>query len=44
MLLNLKRQGVDEHAYFTISTSPVRDNDGEIEGVLCVCQETTVEV
>ena len=44
MPLQLERNGFDERAYFTLSHSPVRGDTGEIEGVLCVCSETTSTV
>ena len=44
MPVRLKRGGFDEQAYFTFSYSPVRGDTGEIEGVLCVCAETTATV
>lgn len=40
----LRRNGYDEQAYFTFSYSPVRGDQGEIEGSLCVCAETTATV
>jgi PAS domain S-box-containing protein len=35
------RNGQVEAAYFVISCSPVRDDDGSVGGVLCCCTETT---
>ena len=42
--LRVARNGFDELAYFTFSYSPLRGDDDEIEGVLCVCAETTAAV
>jgi PAS domain S-box-containing protein len=39
--LVLKRKGFDETAWFSFSFSPVRDDDGRIAGMFCVCQEIT---
>jgi signal transduction histidine kinase len=44
LLLPMNRKGFLEETYFTFSYSPVRDNDGEIGGVLVTCQETTAQV
>ena len=44
MPVRLTRNGFDEQAYFTFSYSPVRGDAGAIEGVLCVCAETTATV
>jgi hypothetical protein len=40
----LKRHGRLEEAYFTFSYSPVRGDDGTIEGVLDIATETTRQV
>ena len=42
--LRIARNGFDELAYFTFSYSPLRGDDDEIDGVLCVCAETTASV
>lgn len=44
MPVALRRNGVDERAYFTFSYSPLRGDQGAIEGALCVCSETTATV
>jgi PAS domain-containing protein len=38
------RDGRTEHAYWTFSYSPVRDETGRVAGVLVLCQETTRQV
>ncbi|QAY77563.1 GAF domain-containing protein [Sphingosinicella sp. BN140058] len=40
----LHRDGGPEQTWFTFSYSPIRDDDGAIAGVLCVCVETTEEM
>ncbi|QWW69968.1 PAS domain S-box protein [Rhizobium sp. WYJ-E13] len=40
----LERYGVPETVYFDISYSPVRDEQGQIRGVLCIVNETTDRV
>ncbi|AFZ67091.1 PAS domain S-box [Deinococcus peraridilitoris DSM 19664] len=42
--LVLTRHGEEEEAYFTLSYSPVRDERGEVGGVLVTVQETTQRV
>ncbi|HEY8582964.1 MAG TPA: PP2C family protein-serine/threonine phosphatase [Capillimicrobium sp.] len=42
--LPLVRRGILEEAYFTYAYSPVRAEDGRIEGVLDIATETTREV
>ncbi|MGE0450273.1 MAG: ATP-binding protein [Vicinamibacterales bacterium] len=44
LLLPMQRKGFLEETYFTFSYSPVRDDDGRIDGVLVTCQETTAQV
>lgn len=41
---HLNRYGKSEDAYFTLSDSPVRTEDGNVGGVLITLQETTAEV
>jgi len=38
------RKGYDEHAWFTFSYSPVRDESGEIAGMFCSTYESTERV
>jgi len=38
------RHGYEEPAWFTLSYSPVFDEDGAVGGMLCVVSETTAEV
>lgn len=40
----MNRNGHDEEAWFTFSYSPVRDENGLVGGMFCVCQETTEQV
>ena len=40
----IERHGYPENVYFDISYSPVRDEAGEIGGVLCIVSETTERV
>ncbi|MBL6080655.1 PAS domain S-box protein [Belnapia sp. T18] len=42
--LVLKRHGRDEPCWFTFSYSPVRDERGFVEGMLCIVSETTGKV
>ena len=44
MLMTIYRNGQMEDVYGTFSYSPVRDESGQIAGVLAVCQETTRHV
>ena len=43
-LLPLDRNGYLEECYFTLSYSPIRDDDGKVSGVLGVVHETTERV
>src|SRR5688572_6259277 len=43
-LVPLHRRGRLEEAYFTFSYSPVRSEDGAIEGVMDIATETTPQV
>lgn len=43
-LIPIYRNGQMEDVYWTFSYSPVRDESGQIAGVLVVCQETTRQV
>src|SRR5215471_518590 len=40
----IERHGYPENVYFDISYSPVRDEAGEVGGVLCIVSETTERV
>lgn len=40
----IERHGYPEDVYFDISYSPVRDEHGEVGGVLCIVSETTERV
>ncbi|MFV2100342.1 SpoIIE family protein phosphatase [Micromonospora sp. LOL_024] len=40
----LQRHGFVEDVYFDVSYDPIRDTDGSINGVLCICSETTGRV
>jgi PAS domain S-box-containing protein len=40
----VERHGYREEVYFDISYSPVREDDGEIAGILCIVAETTERV
>ena len=44
MYLPIERNGRTEDVWWTYSYSPVRDNDGMINGTLVVCLETTARV
>ncbi len=44
LLLLMERYGYEEETYFTFSYSPVRDESGEVGGVLITCVETTERV
>ena len=44
MEVHLLRNGYPETAYFTFSYSPLRDENGEVQGVFGVCNETTATV
>jgi PAS domain S-box-containing protein len=43
-LVPINRDGKLEEVYWTYSYSPVRDNDGTVQGTLVVCSETTEPV
>jgi PAS domain S-box-containing protein len=40
----IERHGYPENVYFDISFSPVRDEAGEVGGVLCIVSETTERI
>ena len=40
----IERHGYPENVYFDISYSPVRDEAGEVGGVLCIVNETTERI
>jgi two-component sensor histidine kinase len=40
----IERHGYPENVYFDISYSPVRDEKGQVAGVLCIVSETTERV
>ncbi|MES2756985.1 MAG: response regulator [Pseudomonadota bacterium] len=42
--VTLERNGFPEQAWFMFSYSPLRDENGEVGGALCVCAETTEQV
>lgn len=44
LLLFLERSGYQEETYHTFSYSPLRDDDGEVVGMLCVVSEDTQQV
>jgi signal transduction histidine kinase len=44
LLLLMNRSGYYEETYFTFSYSPIRGEDGNVEGMFCACQETTSKV
>lgn len=39
--LHMQRNGYPEQAWFTFSYSPLRDDQGDIAGMFCACNETT---
>src|SRR5450830_1817728 len=41
---DLQRNGYPEQIHATFSLSPVRGEDGQVAGILCVCAETTAAV
>jgi PAS domain S-box-containing protein len=43
-LVPINRNGKPEEVYWTYSYSPVRDQDGMVQGTLVVCSETTEQV
>jgi PAS domain S-box-containing protein len=44
LLLFLERSGYPEETYHTFSYSPLRDDDGQVVGMLCVVSEDTQQV
>lgn len=44
LLLFLERSGYPEETYHTFSYSPLRDDDGQVVGMLCVVSEDTMQV
>jgi PAS domain S-box-containing protein len=44
LLLVMNRYGYDEETYFTFSYSPIRGENGHVEGLFCACVETTEKV
>ncbi len=44
LLLFLERNGYVEETYHTFSYSPLADDDGKVEGMLCVVKEDTEQV
>lgn len=44
LLLFLERSGYPEETYHTFSYSPLRDDDGQVVGMLCVVSEDTHQV
>ena len=44
LLLVMNRHGYDEPTWFTFSYSPVRDENGVIQGMHCACVEVTDQV
>lgn len=44
LLFVLNRNLPREEGYFTFSYSPVRADDGHVEGIFCACNETTTRV
>ncbi|OBI79265.1 SpoIIE family protein phosphatase [Mycobacterium sp. E740] len=44
LLLFLERSGYQEETYHTFSYSPLRDDDGDVVGMLCVVSEDTQQV
>jgi PAS domain S-box-containing protein len=43
-LLKLKRKGYEEDGYFNFSFNPLLDESGRIQGLQCICTETTASV
>jgi signal transduction histidine kinase len=43
-LVPIEREGMMHDAWWTYSYSPVRDESGDVAGILVVCQETTAHV
>ena len=44
MPFRMLRNGFDESTWFTFSYSPLRGEDGAVEGMFCACSETTRRV
>src|SRR3954467_8637516 len=44
LLLFLERSGYPEESYHTFSYSPLRDDDGDVVGMLCVVSEDTHQI
>jgi PAS domain S-box-containing protein len=44
LLLIMNRHGYDEPTWFTFSYSPVRDENGAVQGMHCACVEVTEQV
>lgn len=44
MLLYMNRKGFLEETYFTFSYSPIRDESGNVGGIINPCQETTERI
>jgi len=44
LLLVMQRHGHAEETYFSFFYTPVRGDQGEVEGVFCACTETTAQV
>ena len=44
LTLTLHRNGYDEEAHFAFSYTPVSGDDGAVEGLFCVCTETTRQI
>lgn len=43
-VLYINRKGYTEETYFTFSYSPIKDENGDVQGVFCACTETTEKV
>ncbi|AKL96030.1 signal transduction histidine kinase [Clostridium aceticum] len=44
LLLPMNRRGFLEETYYTFSYGPIRDDAGNIRGILVTCQDTTTQV
>jgi PAS domain S-box-containing protein len=44
LLLVMERNGFPEETYFTFSYSPVHDESGQVAGMFCACNETTLQI
>lgn len=42
--LTMERNGYRENTWYSFSYSPVRDDNGVIQGIFCACTETTAQV